>query len=205
VHWRSTARTGQVMVRREEQPWQSRCTLLIDNRARAHRGHGPDSSLERAVTVAASIAVHLAALGFQVRLVSALGDETDNGWHDDELPFGAQPALEKLAVLPTTTVEHLHTGWVDESATNGMIIGVLGEIDDHDESLLARLHHHGNATYAIALDVDTWLGRSARPAEEDDQESTGAAGALWLHQHGWKAVSLARGGSLAAAWQELGR
>lgn len=202
VHWRSTARTGQVMVRREEQPWQSRCTLLIDNRARAHRGHGPDSSLERAVTVAASIAVHLAAVGFQVRLVSALGDETENGWHDDELPFGAQPVLERLAVLPTTRIEHLHTGWIDESVTSGMIIAVLGDVDDHDESLLARLHHHGNGTYAIALDVDTWLGRSARP---DGADGDGSSAAVWLHQHGWKAVSLARGGSLATAWQELGR
>ena len=32
VHWRSSARTGELMVRREEQPWQSRATLFLDNR-----------------------------------------------------------------------------------------------------------------------------------------------------------------------------
>ena len=37
------------MVRREEQPWQSRCTLLLDSRATAHRGEGPGSSFEWAV------------------------------------------------------------------------------------------------------------------------------------------------------------
>ena len=32
VHWRSSARVGDLMVRREEQPWQSRATLFLDNR-----------------------------------------------------------------------------------------------------------------------------------------------------------------------------
>jgi uncharacterized protein (DUF58 family) len=205
VHWRSTARTGELMVRREEQPWQSRCTLLVDNRERAHRGHGPDSSLERAVTTAASIAVHLAAAGYQVRLVSALGDETENRWHDDEAHLGAQPVLERLAVLPTTRIDQLQTNWIDETVTSGMIIAVLGGLDDHDRSLLRRLHHHGNATYAIVLDVETWLGRTARLASGEAVASGGALAAGWLHQHGWKASALPRGGSLPAAWQELGR
>ncbi|HWG92742.1 MAG TPA: DUF58 domain-containing protein, partial [Mycobacteriales bacterium] len=30
VHWRSTARVGELMVRREEQPFQNRATLLLD-------------------------------------------------------------------------------------------------------------------------------------------------------------------------------
>jgi hypothetical protein len=34
VHWKSTARTGELMVRREEQPFQSRATLLLDSRGR---------------------------------------------------------------------------------------------------------------------------------------------------------------------------
>ena len=71
VHWRSSARVGELMVRREEQPWQSRATLFLDNRLRAHRGQGVASSLEAAVSAAASIAVHLSQRGFTVRLVTA--------------------------------------------------------------------------------------------------------------------------------------
>ncbi|TAL24279.1 MAG: DUF58 domain-containing protein, partial [Frankiales bacterium] len=55
VHWRSTARVGELMVRREEQPFQSRATLLLDSRAAAHRGDGPGSSFEWAVSAVASI------------------------------------------------------------------------------------------------------------------------------------------------------
>ena len=59
VHWRSTARYGELMVRREEQPWQNRGVLLLDSRVTAHRGEGPGSSFEWAVSAIASIGSHL--------------------------------------------------------------------------------------------------------------------------------------------------
>src|SRR6478735_7978984 len=66
VHWRSSAHAGELMVRREEQPWQSRATIFLDNRAHVHRGAGLTSSLEYAVVATASIALHLAQRGFGV-------------------------------------------------------------------------------------------------------------------------------------------
>ncbi len=62
VHWRSTAKRGELMVRREEQPRQMRATVLLDARARGHRGDGPASSFEWAVSAAASVAVHFTDL-----------------------------------------------------------------------------------------------------------------------------------------------
>ena len=56
VHWRSTARTGELMVRREEQPWECRATLCSTPAAVRHRGEGPTASFEWAVSAAASIA-----------------------------------------------------------------------------------------------------------------------------------------------------
>ena len=41
VHWRSTARRGELMVRRDEQPHQMQATVLVDRRAVGHRGDGP--------------------------------------------------------------------------------------------------------------------------------------------------------------------
>src|SRR5690606_20067807 len=71
VHWRSTARVGELMVRGEEQPWESRATVVLDTRAYAHRGDGPTASFEWAVSAAASIAVHLRHLGYRLRLVTS--------------------------------------------------------------------------------------------------------------------------------------
>jgi uncharacterized protein (DUF58 family) len=58
VHWRSTARVGKLMVRREERPWQARATLLLDTRADSHRGDGPGSSFEWAVSAIASVGAY---------------------------------------------------------------------------------------------------------------------------------------------------
>jgi uncharacterized protein (DUF58 family) len=203
VHWRSTAKVGNLMVRREEQPWQSRCTLFIDNRARVHRGQGPHSSVERAVTAAASIAVHLTAQGYQVRLVSALGEEIEHGWHDGDVASSTRPLLERLAVLPTVPATELYTGWVDESVTSGMLVAVLGDVNDHDRAFLSGLHHRGSASYAVVLDVDTWAARTTDP--EFARRPGQLPAAAWLQQHGWKAAELTRSGSLQSTWQELGR
>ena len=203
VHWRSTAKVGALMVRREEQPWQSRCTLFIDNRARVHRGQGPHSSVERAITAAASIAVHLTTQGFQVRLVSATGEEIEHGWHDGDVATSARPLLERLAVLPTVTTADLYTGWVDESVTSGMCVAVLGDLDDHDRDFFSGLHHRGAASYAMVLDVDSWAARSADAAFVRKPGRLSAA--AWLRQRGWKAAELNRAGSLQTAWQDLGR
>jgi uncharacterized protein (DUF58 family) len=56
VHWRSTARTGELMLRQDEMPWESRATVLLDTRPSSHHGE----SFERAVEVAASIVTAVA-------------------------------------------------------------------------------------------------------------------------------------------------
>ena len=73
VHWRSTARHDELMVRLEERPWRGGVTVLLDRRAGAHRGHGPGASLEWAVTFAASACVHLIERGEPVELVTEDG------------------------------------------------------------------------------------------------------------------------------------
>lgn len=202
VHWRSTARTGELMVRREEQPWQSSCTLLVDNRAEAHRGSGPDSSLERAISVAASTAVHLSRSGYQVHLVSADGSALDHSW-SQHLPSGAdagdptRPLLEFLAGLPSATSNRLTLPRRTDSGSAHLFVSVLGALDEHARDALVRSGTPGGSSYAISLDVDTWSPRTPR-----QQTSSSTS---FLRARGWSAVDLARGASLPTAWTELGR
>lgn len=202
VHWRSTARTGELMVRREEQPWQSHCTVFVDNRANAHRGSGPDSSLERAITVTASVAVHLSKLGYQVQLVTADGHELEH-LPTEGFPAGADAGdpsrslLEYLASLPTLSTPHLSTPRRDEHGPGRLFVGILGALDESARAALLRNQTPGGASCAVVLDVNTWASRDRQvPAPT----STG-----FLRSRGWKAVDLVRGGSLPAAWKELGR
>ena len=50
VHWRTTARTGELMVRLEERPWRAQATLLLDTRSRAHLLANRDAASRGAAT-----------------------------------------------------------------------------------------------------------------------------------------------------------
>ena len=94
VHWASTARLDDLMIRQDEMPWQTRSTILLDTRARVHTA----ASLEVAVSAAASIhaASHRAAS--LVRLLST--DGTDSGFGTGHTH--AEAVLEHLATLEAT-------------------------------------------------------------------------------------------------------
>jgi uncharacterized protein (DUF58 family) len=91
VHWPSTARLDELMIRQDEMPWQTRVTILLDVRASAHT----NESIEVAVSAAASIHDASRRLQSLIRLVST--DGTDSGFaagtaHDEAI-------LEHLATV----------------------------------------------------------------------------------------------------------
>ena len=73
VHWPSTARHDELMVRQDELPWQGRATVLLDVR---RSGHTADS-LELAVSAAASVVTASWKRRDLVRLITT--DGTDSG------------------------------------------------------------------------------------------------------------------------------
>ena len=69
VHWRSSARLGELMVREDESSWQPRTVLMFDNRAGSHLG----SSYEAAIEAVASIGVRLLRSGRSCEIVTTSG------------------------------------------------------------------------------------------------------------------------------------
>lgn len=216
IHWRSTARTGELMVRREEQPRQSRCTLLLDNRQVAHRGSGADSSFEAAVVAAASAVVHLTQQGYQVRLLTAAGEQRAMRWRDGSTAVDVRAHLEQLAVLPLNTADRLAADWGEEGLQGGLVLAVLGHLLPPDRDLFVRLGASPAACRALVVDAALW---SSDPAEAPELNPMG-----WLRGHGWRAAVVGQPPSPAAdpatmlsaqqpwldralplAWRELGR
>jgi uncharacterized protein (DUF58 family) len=78
VHWRSTARTGELMLRQDEMPWEARSTILLDTRPSTHHGE----SFERAVEIAASLATALCRGRRQVRFLTTGGVEIQSSGVD---------------------------------------------------------------------------------------------------------------------------
>jgi uncharacterized protein (DUF58 family) len=83
VHWRSTARHGELMVRQEEQRSHPEARILVDTLASGHPDG--DEGFEWMVSMLASAALHLRSHGFEVRITEtgtpqlsaeAMGDDT---------------------------------------------------------------------------------------------------------------------------------
>ncbi|MEU8360954.1 DUF58 domain-containing protein [Nonomuraea sp. NPDC048882] len=193
VHWRSTARYGELMVRREEQQWQSRGALLLDTRRHAHRGEGPRSSFEVAVSAAASIGVHLAREGLGLRLVTDQGAEHLT---DDGLSYSL---LDTLAVIRNSPARSLEMGVsaLRQGGGDGLIVAVLGALDPEEARDLARLRHSGITGVAVLLDVGTWESGGGQAAAENQQ-----AMETVLAGYGWRIVRLPAGTSIASVWQD---
>jgi uncharacterized protein (DUF58 family) len=94
VHWASTAKRDELMVRQDQMPWQGRATILLDARRGAYGG----AAFERAVSAAASVATAASAQQFLVRLVTTAG--LDTGFATGRAHLDA--ILEQLAVVSAT-------------------------------------------------------------------------------------------------------
>ncbi|WP_147942193.1 MULTISPECIES: DUF58 domain-containing protein [Microbispora] len=201
VHWRSTARHGELMVRREEQEWQSRGALLLDTRRHAHRGEGPRSSFEVAVSAAASIGVHLSAEGLALRLVTDQGAghvvDTGQSWS----------LLDTLSVIRQSTARSLEhgVGALRQGGGEGLIIAVLGGLDPEEARALAQLRHSGVTAVAILLDLASWDRASGHGASWDAvaEENARAARSV-LTGAGWRVLDLPAGTPLADVWPQAG-
>lgn len=201
VHWRSSAHAGELMVRREEQPWQSRATVVLDTRRAAHVGSGSESSLEWCVTAAASISVHLARAGFAVRLVTDHPDVEVSGWADSALDPLAHtgPILDQLAVVtpsPYTALDHAAT---NVSSQPGLVVALLGASSSHDLGTLARLTPNASRSMAMLLDTHAWTTRSSTADPGLDRQLR------LMRTNGWGAIGVGPRDTPPSAWDELGK
>jgi len=205
VHWRSTARTGELMVRREEQPFQSRATLLLDGRAGAHRGDGPGSSFEYAVSAVASVGVHLARAGFTLSVLLETGEQlTPPG-----LPVTEDLLLDALSTIAASGSGPAQPGRLDDAVTSlrangsgGVVVAVLGALDVAAAELLARLRTGTSVCVAVLLDTDSWAPGSARQraaAAHDHEASQTLLGAA-----GWRVLPVTHRTPLASVWPIAG-
>jgi uncharacterized protein (DUF58 family) len=207
VHWRSTARRGELMVRREEQPWQSRATLLLDRRRAAHRGDGPESSFEWAVSAIASVAVHLAARGYAVRLVDGTeGQESANPWAHIASGGGeatSSSVLDTLSsVSPGGGIElqrAVHAA--ARAATGGLVVAALGEIDEQDTAMLASLHQAGTNCVALVADTASAINDAALLTQVRERTQ---AQVEQLRAAGWDVVPARGREPLEQTWRRIG-
>jgi uncharacterized protein (DUF58 family) len=122
VHWRSSARLGELMVRQDEAASPGRVILVLDTRAAVH----DDASFEVAIEAVASLAVRLHRDHAPVEVITTGGEVLGRPG-----PGAVELLLDRLAVVETSSDDHL--GAVFASMRNrlgvGSIVAATGTLD----------------------------------------------------------------------------
>lgn len=186
VHWRASARLeDDLVVRLEEPVSHGGAALLLDHRVGTHPGEGPSGSLELAVTLAASIGLHLVEQDTELTLTDHTGTVLLTG-HDivDDL-------LTHLAEVEPDPVGAFHPV-VPHRA--GVLVAIVGDLTEEEARRLAALRHRSVNAIAFVVRTTDWT----RPGEGPFTPPT----ALVLQHAGWRVVPVGRGDDLAAAWRQ---
>ncbi|HEX5586622.1 MAG TPA: DUF58 domain-containing protein [Acidimicrobiia bacterium] len=161
VHWRSTARTGELMIRQDEARWRSRAAIVLDVHPEGH----DFESFELAVEATASVVARLVRLQRRVEVITSAGTVLGTGGdprHDvlDQLATVAADPDDRLA----TVLEHLRS-----HRRVDLVVAVLGRVGaDVTRALgaLAGIDAIAVLTQPVALTTTSSLvvvDASARP------------------------------------------
>lgn len=150
VHWPSSARHDELLVRQNELPWQGRTTILLDVRKDAHAG----DSLEVAVSIAASVVAATARRSDLIRLVTSDGVDSDFGPGSDHV----EAIMERLAVIEPTRSGSLRRviELLNRTSTGGALVVIVAEAPDSDIAAAAPLRAHFGSLTTVAVDRSTW-------------------------------------------------
>jgi uncharacterized protein (DUF58 family) len=200
VHWRATARHGELMVRQEEQRSSPRSLVLLDTRADGFPMHADDDgdsdrAFERAVAFAASIGVHLQRGGYAVQLVETAGGSDAPAARPGDGAAAETELLLHLAEVRPTAADPDRDG-VQEALADLRrsrravpIHAVLGHLDEREAHRLAGFG-------AACRPAVAFLAHAGRVDGRDDREAVRI-----LREAGWRTVALDEGTTPADAWR----
>ncbi|WP_338751600.1 DUF58 domain-containing protein [Janibacter alittae] len=190
IHWRSTARTGETMVRQDEEPTRRRALVVLDDRACVHAGTGNGGSFEWSVTAAASITALLLGERFEVHLHLA-SDEGGRAVPLENLDL----ALDRLAAVQPaerTSAQHMVEALEDFAQHGGgIVVCVIGALTQEDAELCAARAAHG---LALVVDRGGFGSGSTDAADLTAQR---------LALGGWHSSVVHPGDQLPRLWEQL--
>ncbi|HEY8546632.1 MAG TPA: DUF58 domain-containing protein [Acidimicrobiales bacterium] len=146
IHWPSTARHDELLVRQAEQPWQGRTTVVLDLRRSAHDA----DSVEVAVSAAASIVHANCQRNDLVRLVTT--DGTDSGFGGGRAHLGGM--LEHLAVVQPSAMASLKAVLeLLQSGSGGALVVIVGYVPGDELNAVTRLGRSYGSLTIVKIDA----------------------------------------------------
>lgn len=181
VHWPSSARHDELMIRQDEIPWHGRLTIMLDCRPLAMPG-----TFEAMVSAAASIAMASSARGDQIRVLTTDGEDSGYGTG----PHHLTRILGQLALVGQS--DHQLADSLDQltaAGSSGAVVAITTGEDTLDGAIMRR----AAASYRRRVIVLFGQGGATSVATEGSVRST-------------TIVRVDTHGSFADAWhREFGR
>lgn len=178
IHWRASARADEILVRREEEPWTRHATITVA--VEPDRVGGPTSPTETALSVAASVAVHLMSLGWSIRLDALDGRCLAPAASGSS---GHAHILEVLAATEPLAADSPSTLRTGSDLTIAIVPSTAGRL-----RLIPPVHHR---SLAFVVDLAAWGLPGIDGREATDR----------LRADGWHPAAVGPAeGSVAAAW-----
>ena len=170
VHWRSTARTGELMVRQDEAQWRARAVVVLDVRPGAH----DPASFEVAVEATASVVDRLTRMRRQVEVVTGAGQrlgQTRSG------RSRSGDVMDQLATIELGGTDRLGSVLSSLRARGraALVVAVMGTMSAAELDALGGLSAHGSVTVvATRPPVDLLPGDRIAPPTPAGAVSTQA-------------------------------
>lgn len=190
VHWPSSARRGELVIRADERAGVRPVTVVVDL-------PGPGDALEWSVSLSLSVALAMIDAGRAVRLATCTPADLDpTALHALSGPDGRARLLDTSIDLEGTGVveeaerQLLATvrGLGDGALDLGHVIAVVGPLGEDARTALARLSGSAPAWAVVRT---------------HDERGDGTATARALEHAGWHVALAEAGADLAETWRRL--
>ncbi|NIA26371.1 MAG: DUF58 domain-containing protein [Gammaproteobacteria bacterium] len=145
VHWPTTARRDEMMIRQFEAPWEPRALIVVDPRSAVYSGQ---DAFETAIRGAASAIHHFFSAGLEADLWTG-GDLTSLDVNPYEAAMRALAGLQPLGAFDFSSAATR----LQLKGRGGTLVIVTGTPDSQVASVTRHLTHH--ATAAVLLTVSS--------------------------------------------------
>ncbi len=195
VHWKMTAKQGDLMVRLEEHPWDPSSTLIVDNRRSAHLGEGPSGSLEWAVSAVTSVAAQLIEGRYRLSILAPSGTVFESGHAVGQ--EARHSMLEAMTDLPESGQTWLGKAVDDPDAltTSASLVAVTGIMHAADAAALVAAGGRTHNLVAMVPDAPAW---GVSDHDHDDA-------CRLLRNRGWRVETYAPTDTVPHVWRRIRR
>jgi uncharacterized protein (DUF58 family) len=173
VHWRSTARTGSLVVKEFSDHDQLTLTVVLDLATGGSVGHGKFSTFETAIRIAASLAYFAEQTKTPFYLVGA-----GKRWKPPANPLSWTAALNVLAKVENDGHEPL-AGVISRLPVLPFVVVLASRPDEATTNAVTALARRGTQTLALAIMPE------AGPAPASPNLRTAGLDFKQINSHNW--------------------